>query len=67
MDAPQVSKLGLLQRLGYTTPLIDRHYGHLARDGRECAIKLVDTFTSGKVGVHQVDAAPNAPSPIERT
>jgi hypothetical protein len=24
--------------------MIDRHYGHLARDGREDAIRLLDAF-----------------------
>lgn len=38
--------------------MIDRHYGHLARDGREHAIKLLDTFTGADlVDVHAVDAA----------
>jgi hypothetical protein len=38
--------------------MIDRHYGHLARDGREHAISLLDAFTdSGAVNVHAVDAA----------
>jgi hypothetical protein len=38
--------------------LIDRHYGHLARDGREHAIRLLDTFTGAdSIDVHAVDAA----------
>jgi len=38
--------------------MIDRHYGHLARDGREHAITLLDAFTgSATVDVHAVDAA----------
>ena len=38
--------------------MIDRHYGHLARDGREHAIKLLDTFTGGEAAdVHSVEAA----------
>jgi hypothetical protein len=38
--------------------MIDRHYGHLARDGREHAIKVLDTFTGAdSVDVHPVDAA----------
>jgi len=44
--------------------MIDRHYGHLARDGREHAIKLLDGFTGSYSGdVHGVDVAwtPNAP------
>ena len=38
--------------------MIDRHYGHLARDGREHAIRLLDTYGGAKtVDVHAVDAA----------
>ena len=37
--------------------MIDRHYGHLARDGREHAIRLLDQFTGGGPDVHAVDAA----------
>jgi hypothetical protein len=28
--------------------MIDRHYGHLARDGRAHAIKLLDTYRAGE-------------------
>jgi hypothetical protein len=44
--------------------MIDRHYGHLARDGREHAIRLLDQFTGGGPDVHAVDAAwtPNDPA-----
>jgi len=37
--------------------MIDRHYGHLARDGREHAIRLLDLFTGPGPDVHAVDAA----------
>jgi hypothetical protein len=38
--------------------MIDRHYGHLARDGREHAIDLLDAFTGpDATNVHGVDAA----------
>jgi hypothetical protein len=38
--------------------MIDRHYGHLARDGRDHAIHLLDAFTdSVAANVHPVDAA----------
>lgn len=44
--------------MGASLGMIDRHYGHLARDGREHAIKLLDTFTAADgVDVHAVDAA----------
>ena len=37
--------------------MIDRHYGHLARDGREHAIRLLDGYTAGDAAdVHAVDA-----------
>jgi hypothetical protein len=28
--------------------MIDRHYGHLARDGREHAIRLLDELSAGQ-------------------
>jgi len=39
--------------------MIDRHYGHLARDGREHAIRLLDTLAGSAqpADVHAVDAA----------
>jgi hypothetical protein len=46
-----------------------RHYGHLARDGRQHAIKLLDAFTgSDAVDVHAVDAAwTSEPSTVVHT
>jgi len=39
--------------------MIDRHYGHLARDGRDHAINLLDTHASAdESGVHRVDTSP---------
>ena len=38
--------------------MVDRHYGHLARDGRDHAINLLDTHASAdESGVHRVDIA----------
>jgi len=37
--------------------MIDRHYGHLARDGREHAIRLLDLAAGAEPDVHAVDAA----------
>lgn len=38
--------------------MIDRYYGHLARDGREHAIRLLDAFSSSEpANVHRLDAA----------
>src|SRR6266478_846706 len=31
-----------------SSPMIDRHYGHLARDGREHAIRLLDELSAGQ-------------------
>ena len=35
--------------------MIDRHYGHLARDGREHALNLLDAHAENG-DVHRVDA-----------
>jgi hypothetical protein len=32
--------------MGASLTMIDRHYGHLARDGREHAIRLLDELSS---------------------
>ena len=32
--------------MGASVTMIDRHYGHLARDGREHAIKLLDALNA---------------------
>ena len=32
--------------MGASLTMIDRHYGHLARDGREHAIRLLDTLNT---------------------
>ena len=32
--------------MGASLTMIDRHYGHLARDGREHAIKLLDELSA---------------------
>jgi hypothetical protein len=51
--------------MGASLTMIDRHYGHLARDGREHAIKLLDSFTGAdKASVHAVDAAWTSQPPI---
>jgi hypothetical protein len=41
--------------MGASLTMIDRHYGHLAKDGRHHAINLLDTFTEIP-DVHAVDA-----------
>jgi integrase len=53
-----ISTFDLSRYMGASLTMIDRHYGHLARDGRDHAIKLLDTFTSSDTtNVHAVDAA----------
>jgi hypothetical protein len=34
--------------MGASLTMIDRHYGHLARDGREHAIRLLDKLSDGQ-------------------
>lgn len=44
--------------MGTSLTMIDRHYGHLARDGHEHAIKLLDTVAGADpVDVHGMEAA----------
>jgi hypothetical protein len=43
--------------MGASLTMIDRHYGHLARDGREHAIGLLDSYSAAvDVGGRSVDA-----------
>jgi len=53
-----ISTFDLSRYMGASLTMIDRHYGHLARDGRDHAIHLLDAFTDSEtVDVHAVDAA----------
>jgi integrase len=52
-----ISTFELSRYMGTSLGMIDRHYGHLARDGREHAIRLLDIFTGAEPEVHAVDAA----------
>jgi integrase len=53
-----ISTFDLSRYMGASLTMIDRHYGHLARDGRDHAIRLLDTFTGSEAtDVHAVDAA----------
>jgi hypothetical protein len=46
--------------------VIDRHYGHLARDGREHAIKLLDTYQAVEaLNIHPVDAPWTSNQPLD--
>ena len=53
-----ISTFDLSRYMGASLTMIDRHYGHLARDGRDHAINLLDAYSRpGEAGVHQVDVA----------
>jgi integrase len=45
-----LSTFDLSRYMGASLTMIDRHYGHLARDGREHAIKLLDALNA-----HELD------------
>lgn len=49
-----ISTLDLSRYMGASLTMIDRHYGHLAKDGREHAITLLDAHS--RSDVHAVDA-----------
>jgi hypothetical protein len=52
-----VSTFDLSRYMGASLTMIDRHYGHLARDGREHAIRLLDTHAASEpTNVHRLDA-----------
>ena len=53
-----ISTFDLSRYMGASLTMIDRHYGHLARDGRDHAINLLDSYSgSAEADVHQVDVA----------
>ena len=43
-----ISPFDLSRYMGASLTMIDRHYGHLARDGREHAIRLLDSHADNK-------------------
>jgi integrase len=49
-----VPVFALSRFMGTSIAMIDRHYGHLARDGREHAIRLLDQLSAGQTST--VDA-----------
>jgi integrase len=57
-----ISTFELSRYMGASLTMIDRHYGHLARDGREHAIRLLDDFNAPAVDVRgrSVDAKKRA-------
>jgi integrase len=46
-----ISTFDLSRYMGASLTMIDRHYGHLARDGREHAISLLDSYGAIAVDV----------------
>ena len=58
-----MSTFDLSRYMGASLTMIDRHYGHLARDGREHAIRLLDSYSTCAVDVggRLVDAQTAAP------
>jgi len=44
-----ISTFDLSRYMGASLTMIDRHYGHLARDGREHAIRLLDALNAPNV------------------
>jgi integrase len=47
-----ISTFDLSRYMGASLTMIDRHYGHLARDGREHAIQLLDALNESWTLVH---------------
>src|SRR6266542_3966112 len=43
-----ISTFDLSRYMGASLTMIDRHYGHLARDGREHALRLLDELSAGQ-------------------
>jgi integrase len=43
-----ISTFDLSRYMGASLTMIDRHYGHLARDGRQHAIRLLDELSAGQ-------------------
>ena len=59
-----ISSFEVSRYMGASLTMIARHYGHVARDDREHAMKLLDTFTgTDPVDVHAVDAASTSETP----
>ena len=62
-----ISTFDLSRYMGASLTMIDRHYGHLARDGREHAIKLLDALDTPEFNAcTSVDAAWTPKTPGRR-
>ena len=58
-----ISTFDLSRYMGASLTMIDRHYGHLARDGREHAIRLLDELSAGQRPRWTLVDAPWTPEP----
>ena len=47
--------------------MIDRHYGHLARDGREHAVALLDSLAADETAWTPVDVERKAAKPLRQS
>jgi hypothetical protein len=47
-SVPASPPFDLSRYMGASLTMIDRHYGHLARDGRQHAIRLLDELSAGQ-------------------
>jgi integrase len=63
-----ISTFELSRYMGASLTMIDRHYGHLARDGREHAIRLLDELNAPAVDVRgrPVDTEEPEPRPTRQ-
>jgi len=53
-----ISTFEISRYMGASLTMIERHYGHLAREGRDHAINLLDNYSRpDEADVHQVDVA----------
>ena len=59
-----ISIFDLSRFMGASLAMIDRHYGHLARDGREHAVALLDAFARETPRGRLVDAATGNANPL---
>ncbi len=62
-----ISTFDLSRYMGASLTMIDRHYGHLARDGREHAIRLLDELSAGQRPPWTVVDAVWTPTPATTT
>ena len=67
-----VSTFDLSRYMGASLTMIDRHYGHLARDGRDQAINLLDSYSRPDAPMStrwtsrgHFSSAPSPPQPTE--